>query len=329
MEEFQDIFLSHVVHLDEELGRGAYGSIYKVKHNGETCFAKETYLFLADGDSEKEEAQKTIKSFLRECQRYTKLTPHPNLVNLIGVHFLNSCETARMRLPVMIMEIAAGTLTSFVNSQLQDIPINTKFSIIVDVAFGLYYLHSQTPPIVHCDLSPNSILMTNQGVAAIGDFGTYKILRMVSGCTMFQGDPDFMAPEVGNGTDPSLHYSVDVFAFAGIALYTFTQQWPKPSDPFEQVDCVDLKTFSMFPLSEVQRRMKYLNLMTGESTIVLKSIIKECLDMDPTRRPLMADVHEEIVNIVAALPNHETEPVNPSVSCLNHLCICLHSYTRV
>ena len=239
-----DIFLSHVVHFNEELGRGAYGSIFKVKHNGEMCFAKETYLFLADGDSEKKEVQRTIKSFLRECQRYTKLTPHPNLVNLFGIYFLNSCEGARTRLPVMVMEITAGTLTSFVNSQ--EIPIYTKFAIIVDVAFGLYYLHSQIPPIVHGDLSPNNILMTNQGVAAIGDFGTYKILRMGGGCTIFQGDPDFMAPEVGNGVDPSLHCSVDVFAFAGIALYTFTQQWPKPSDPFEQADCVDPKNSVCF-----------------------------------------------------------------------------------
>ena len=255
MEEFQDIILSNVVHLNEELERGAFGSIYKVKCNGETCFAKDTNLFLADGDSKYEKAQKTIESFLRECQRYSKLTPHPNLINLFGIYFLKSCEVARMQLPVMVMEATAGTLTSFVNSQ--DISINTKFSVIIDVAFGLYYLHSQTPPIVHCDLSPNSILMTDQGVAAIGDFGTYKIIRAGGNCAMSQGDPDFMAPEANIGADPGSHCSVDVFAFAGIALYTFTQQWPKPSDPFKD-DC-DSETSSMLPLSEVQRRMKYLN----------------------------------------------------------------------
>ena len=64
MEEFRDLILSQVEPLDEELERGAYGKVYKVKHNGKTRMAKETYLFLACG-IEIKFAQKTIELFLR------------------------------------------------------------------------------------------------------------------------------------------------------------------------------------------------------------------------------------------------------------------------
>ena len=220
----------------------------------------------------------------------------------------------------MVMEAMACNLTSFVNTN-QNISINTKFSIIADVAFGLYYLHSQNPPIVHCDLSPNSILMTSQGVATISDFGVYKIMRAGGRCTILQCNPDFMPPEAGNGAGPDSHSSVDVFAFAGIVLFILTQQWPKPSDPFE----VDPKASNMVPLSEVQRRMKYLDLLTEESA-VLKPLIEECLDMDPAIRLSMVDIHEEIISIEITLsknivqqPKHEEEQEeNHPVSCLNY-----------
>ena len=82
---------------------------------------------------------------------------------------------------------------------------------------------------------------------------------------------------------------MDVFSFAGIILHTFTQQWPAPSKP----NIFDPKTRKQVALSEVGRRLKYLDMMTGEGA-VLKPLIEECLDEDPTVRPSMVAVCEKI-----------------------------------
>ena len=157
------------------------------------------------------------------------------------------------------------------------------------MACGLRCLHSQDPPILHRDLTPNNILLTVYNVAKIADFGVSKVIQAGTRNTKAPGNIDFMPPEALDDADLDYDCSLDVFSFAGIILHTFTQQWPHPSKP----NNFDSKTRERVALSEVQRREKYLELMTGESA-VLKPLIEECLDEDPTVRPTMAVIHEKL-----------------------------------
>ena len=52
-----------------------------------------------------------------------------------------------------------------------------KASILYEVAFGLNYLHSYNPPIIHRDLSPNNVLMSRDFVKKISDLGVAKVVR--------------------------------------------------------------------------------------------------------------------------------------------------------
>ena len=127
-------------------------------------------------------------------------------------------------------------------------------------------------------------------MAKISDLGVAKVIKTDSKKTLTKapGTIDFMSPEALYES-PAYGPPMDVFSFAGIVLHTFNQQWPHPSNPVQ----FDPKTRRMVALSEVERRQQYLDKMNGKA-IVLRPLVEECLDYDPTVRPTIESVCERI-----------------------------------
>ena len=289
--DFQGLVLKGVTKLHhKELGRGAYGRVYAVNYCGTICAAKEIHSILVEevGDVE---MRRTVESFMRECRQCSTIR-HPNVIQFLGVYYPSvgaGGVQGRIRLPVMVMEMMADSLTSLVVKH-EKFPVHIKFSIVHDVSLGLCYLHNHDPPIVHRDLSPNNILLTAHHVAKISDLGVAKVIKADSRKTMTKapGTVDFMPPETLTKR-PEYGLPMDVFSFAGIVLHTFTQEWPSPS---EQVQ-FDPSTRKMVALSEIERRLQYLDKMRGEAE-VLRPLVEECLDYDPAVRPTITAVCERI-----------------------------------
>ena len=288
-EGIQDFVLKGVTSLNrKELGRGAYGKVYAVKYCQTVCAAKEIHSILIE-DVGEAERRLTIDSFLRECRQCSMLR-RPNVIQFLGVYYPTGVGGAnRMRLPVMVMEMMADSLTSFVEKY-EKIPVHIKYSIVHDVSLGLCYLHNHDPPIVHRDLSPNNVLLTTHHVAKISDLGVAKVIKADSRKTLTKapGTVDFMPPEC-LANSPVYGPSMDVFSFGGIILHTFNQQWPRPT---EQVQ-FDPKTRKMMALSEVERRQQYLDKIIGEAEM-LRPLVEGCLDYDPAVRPAIVTVCERI-----------------------------------
>ena len=288
-DNLEGLWLTGIMELDcEELGRGAYGRVYAVKYCETVCASKEIHSILVEGVGQAQ-MQRTIESFMRECRQCSRLR-HPNVIQFLGVYYPTGASGAnRMRLPVMVMEMMADSLTSFVEKH-EKIPVHIKYSIVQDVSLGLCYLHNHDPPIVHRDLSPNNILLTAHHVAKISDLGVAKVIKADSRKTMTKapGTVDFMPPE-SLANSPVYGPPMDVFSFAGIILHTFNQQWPRPTDS----NRFDPKTRRKVALLEVERRQQYLDEMVGE-TKVLRPLVEECLDDDPAVRPTITSVCERI-----------------------------------
>ena len=286
---FEGLELNGVTELNrDELGRGAYGRVYAVNYCQTMCAAKEIHSILVEGVGQLE-MQQTIESFIRECRQCSTLR-HPNVIQFLGVYYPPETGGANnMRLPVMVMEMMADSLTSFVDKH-EKIPVHIKYSIVHDVSLGLCYLHNHDPPIVHRDLSPNNVLLTVHHVAKISDLGLAKVIKTDSRKTMTKapGTVDFM-PLEALSISPIYGPPMDVFSFAGIILHIFNQQWPRPLDQVQ----FDPKTRRRVALSEVERRQQYLDKMIGEAE-VLRPLVEECLDDDPTVRPTTATVCERI-----------------------------------
>ena len=97
---------------------------------------------------------------------------HPNIVQFLGVYFKEN-----ERVPMLVMEFLSMNLTSCIQKH-GILPEEINYSVFYDVAQGLYCLHTQSPPIVHQDLSANNVLLTYNMDAKISDLGVARILNL-------------------------------------------------------------------------------------------------------------------------------------------------------
>ena len=284
--ELKDVTLKGVVPLNDELGRGAYGSVFTVKHDGVVCAAKKIHPILIESVSE-EEKQRIKDDFIRECLCCSSIS-HPHIVQFVGVYY----RSEQSSLPIMVMELMHVSLTKFVTNNKSNISFGRKISILHDASRGLSFLHDHKPQILHRDLSPNNIMLTSKLVAKIGDLGVAKVVRAGSKETISKlqltravpGTPDFMPPEVME-VNAIYGAAIDVFSFGGIALYLFSEEWPTPSALKQK----DRNSKKMITLTETERRQQYLDKMTGKAAD-LKKMVKQCLDDDPDERPPIQEV---------------------------------------
>ncbi|XP_065905069.1 uncharacterized protein [Dysidea avara] len=279
-----------------ELGRGAYGVVYNVKYGGIPCAAKEIHQIFLQGITPQEKAC-IVNSFIEECKRCSSLS-YPKIVRFLGVFY----PRGQSDIPVMVMEMMDTSLTSYLKKPPSQVHLMIKATVLLDVGRGLCYLHSQKPPIIHRDLSPNNILLKfvskcTEGndilVAKIADLGVAKVIQFDKKTThsklnKMPGTADFMPPEAMT-KNPVYGTSMDVFSYGGIMLFVVTHEWPTPSELAK----MDHKAKTLVVFTEVERRINYLDKFTGESK-ALKPLVKSLLNNDPAERPTMKDTCKQI-----------------------------------
>ena len=172
------------------------------------------------------------------------------------------------------------------------------YAILRDVALGLRYLHEQRPRLIHRDLSANNVLLTGDMAAKISDFGVAKILQInpaeMSRMTQTPGTQSYMPPEALR-PNPQYDIEVDVFSFGVMMVHVLSGQWPFPSEA-TQVD--PSNSASVIGISEVERRVQYLNIIGRPSDEQeghpLMSLIERCLSNSPGLRPNTSELVERI-----------------------------------
>ena len=278
--------LKEVTVTGKEIGRGAIGRVFEVKYRGTKCAAKEIHPMLMQM-AEESGVKRYKDRVLRQCQLLSKCL-HPNIIQFIGIYYPK--QNDEVNIPTMVMELMDCSLTRFIEKTDDTIPLNTTLSILHDVSQGVCFLHSRSPPVMHCDLSPNNVLVnTSSMVAKIAGFGS--AVEGTKGDVALPGTMHFMPPEVLS-MQSLYDLPLDVFSYGGVALYTVVREWPTPSDQVR----FDPKTGKRVALSEVERRQQYLNKMIGDVK-VLRPLVEQCLSNDPDKRPTIEIVSERIKEI--------------------------------
>ncbi len=276
-ENFRQYTLRDVHTTENELGRGSYAVVLELEYRGLKCAGKKIYRVLYETG-----IGHAAQRYLEECQLLSQ-TRHPNIVQFLGVYFEEGSQ-----FPILVMEFLPTNLTGCLE-RYGILPDEISYSILHDVSLGLVYLHSQTPAIVHRDLSANNILLSSNMGAKISDLGVARILNItplqVRRMTETPGTPAYMPPEV-TVADPHYDTSVDVFSFGVMIIHTFTAEWPLPkvgqtrTDPFNPDRLIGV--------SEVERREEFLHRMTPDHPLM--DSIMSCLSNNPHQRPSAGEI---------------------------------------
>ncbi|KAM3242245.1 hypothetical protein ACQJBY_054741 [Aegilops geniculata] len=266
------------------LGKGSYGTVYKgklVQHKLEVA-VKVFNL----------EMQGAERSFMSECEAL-RTVQHRNLVSIITACSTVDSDGSAFR--ALIYEfMPKGNLDTWLHHKGdgkadKHLTLTQRIGIAVNIADALDYLHNDSEnPIIHCDLKPSNILLDDDMVAHLGDFGIARIFlnsgpRPASSTSSIgvRGTIGYIPPEYGGGGRIST--SGDVYSFGIVLLEMLTGK--RPTDPMF-TDGLDIVNFvgSEFPhqIHEV-------------IDIYLKG---ECEDSAEARRVSEDSVHQCLVSLL-------------------------------
>ncbi|RLN30285.1 hypothetical protein C2845_PM05G07660 [Panicum miliaceum] len=188
----------------EKLGGGGFGSVFKGFLNNSTAIAvKELHHHAHQGE----------KQFRAEVSSIG-IIQHINLVKLIGF----CCEGARRLLVYEHMPNGSLDIHLF-QSHATVLKWSTRYQIALGVARGLAYLHEKCRDcIIHCDIKPENILLSDSYVPKITDFGMAKFLGrdFSRAITTMRGTIGYLAPEWISGV--AITPKVDVYAYGMVLL---------------------------------------------------------------------------------------------------------------
>lgn len=190
--------------LIEKIGEGGMAIVYKAK-----CCLLNRYVAIKILRPEFTKDEQFVENFRRESQAAAGLS-HPNIVSVYDVgqegniHFI-------------VMELVEGKTLSELIEEKGRLDYKEAINITRQVASALSLAHKNQ--IVHRDIKPHNILITNTGVAKLADFGIAKAVSastIIGGNNKVMGSVHYFSPEQARGA--YVDERSDIYSL-GIVLY--------------------------------------------------------------------------------------------------------------
>lgn len=147
--------------------------------------------------------------------------------------------------------------------------------ILIDVAYGIHYLHSVTPSIIHRDLKPQNILISMKGIAKISDFGLSKVFFQSKPLSL-GGTAQYISPE--SIRDGKYSEKSDVYAFGIVMNELISLQRPFHNQKNAVLVMYEVVNSSLRPP------------VHPSTPVILSDLIKRCWATEPADRPSIKEV---------------------------------------
>uniref|UniRef100_A0ACD5XAB8 Uncharacterized protein n=1 Tax=Avena sativa TaxID=4498 RepID=A0ACD5XAB8_AVESA len=264
------------------IGSGGFGKVYKgqIEDINQLVAVKEP---IKGNSTDKDQ-------FVNEISIQSRVI-HKNIVKLVGC-------CLEVDVPILVYEfVSNGSLHDILHgSRRMPLDIGLRLQIAAESAEGLAYMHSKTNTnILHGDVKPANILLNNEFIPKISDFGISRLIakdKQHTGHVI--GDMRYMDPvflQTGLLTNKS-----DVYSFGVVLLELITRRKAWHSDKSSL-----LKNF----LEAYTKDRSVVELVDKELVEVdreiidnLAGMIMQCINLDVSQRPEMTDVEELLRDMV-------------------------------
>ncbi|PRP74643.1 SH2 domain-containing protein [Planoprotostelium fungivorum] len=261
-----------------KLGNGAFGDVFKGKLRGKEVAIKKLSFQQFD--------QETLSEFTKEVGVMTKLR-HPNVILFMG-----AC-TAPGNLAMITELMPRGSVYDLLQNKEAKISFQQRLSFAKDTVMGMNWLHCCNPPILHLDLKTHNLLIDENYIVKVADFGLSRV-KSQNVAKGKAGSPVYMAPEML--LDLGYDEKADIYSFGIVLWELYTQEEPY-KDKFKSFD--DL-------VEAVTKKGKRPD-VPDVCPPKLKTLIQQCWNPSPAIRPPFARILKENILDHLIIESHISE----------------------
>ena len=279
MHGYERFLLKDMEETGQVYGRGLYGRVIGVTANGgKTCIAKE---------------YNKTDAFITNCGFHSSLQ-HRNIISFVGTHYQPTLVVVLEQMEMNFNKVMA----------LPDLSYSIKLSILHDISEGIFYMHSRSPPIVHCDISPRHVLFTKSLCAKISALNFCTVTGENTKKPYVSPTQQlFNPPEIN---DDAVTPQFDIYSFGMMCVYMLLG--------------LDMMIQGKVYDNSVRFDMSELN----ES---LQDLIGRCLSFDKNARPTSDIVAREMKNLTVQNPRRLKDiidAINPTSDIEVCVYVCMY-----
>ncbi len=244
------------------LGSGGFGTVY---------LAEDTWIDKKVALKVPHKQNLDFSDLLKEPRLLASMS-HPNIVTVL---------TAEKQDDVffIVMEYVAGETLEHIIHREGPLDLNRALDFTCQICNAVDHAHSAG--ILHRDLRPGNMLVSDTGLLKVSDFGTSRFLEIAAHGTTVIGSPPYMAPEQFHGR---AMFASDVYS-VGVTMY----QMLTGALPYDTPTPADLDRLMRGELV-VSPRLRNARIPSAISEIVLKALAADMTTRYQSAAGLLEDV---------------------------------------
>ncbi|XP_013622569.1 PREDICTED: tyrosine-protein kinase FRK-like isoform X2 [Brassica oleracea var. oleracea] len=260
--------------IEKKVASGSYGDL----HKGTYCSQEVAIKFLRPERVNTE----MLREFSQEVYIMRKVR-HKNVVQ-----FLGAC-TRSPTLCIVTEFMSRGSIYDFLHKQKCAFKLQTLLKVALDVAKGMCYLHQNN--IIHRDLKTANLLMDENGLVKVADFGVARVQIESGVMTAETGTYRWMAPEVIEHKPYS--HKADVFSYAIVLWELLTGDIPYA-----------FLTPLQAAVGVVQKGLRPK--IPKKTHPKVKGLLERCWQQDPKERPDFEEIIEMLQQIMIEVGDEDS-----------------------